>query len=428
MISRQNSVLLLLIVTVSAMAASMIPPFSDLIFLAGNNAWGYNGPDIHFDFFIGGLMGLLCGLALLVGPFPAQLRSTILLCWTLKLAAALFIVPVYEYAYGLDIDGYFAIDEMPEFTGPIQRAGTWNVRMLAWLLFRAIGPSFHGGKVVFSFVGYLGIYLAYRGAVGFFKEERPSLLLLLSLAPTSLFWSASLGKDPLVLFGVGLYLHGGFALLRRFRWSHGLEVFLGAALTGYVRSYFLPIMGIPLAIAFIVQARRPIARFLMLPVMAWGVSHSLKMFQSALNIDSFDSFVSYQAGVTSAWRGGSSFVLPVIDTPLKLALVAPLAVFTALFRPTIFEIHNAFTFTAALDNTVLLVIFCYAVYRSRVRELLKPEMIWLAAFVVMWAIMYGVGTGNLGAISRFKIQVLPAFIILLVHMARKRPLLPQVHT
>lgn len=420
MISRQQSIGLLLFITVAAMCASMIPPFSDLVSLAANNISPYAGPDIHFDYFIGALMGLLCGLVVMAGPFPPALRATMLLCWSLKLAAALFVVPVYEYAYGLDIDGYFGVGDMPEPIGPQGRAGTWNIRVMAWLLFQVIGPSYHGGKVVFSFIGFLGIYLAYRGAAGFFKEESPPLLVLMCLAPTSLFWSAALGKDPIALFGVGLYIHGGFAWLRNFRARHAFEILVGAALTAYIRSYFLPIMGIPMAVAFLVQAKRPVIRLLMLPLMAWGVTRSLSMFKTAMNIETFESFVQYQAGVAAAWQGGSSFVLPAIDSPVKLALVAPLAIFTALFRPTLLEAHNAFALTAALDNTILFTLFCYAFYRSRFRELLRPEIIWMTTFVVMWAIMYGLGTGNLGAISRFKIQVLPAFIILLVYMARKR--------
>jgi len=419
--SPERAFTVLLAVAVAAMAASVIPPFSNLIVLAANNMWPYSGPDIQFDYFVGGLMGLVCGALILVGPFEPSTRPTVLLCWAVKLASALFLVPVYEYAYGMDIDGYFFFDERPvnphEF-GPA--SGTWNVRLLAWMLFKIIGPSYHGGKVVFSFIGFIGIYLAYRGAVAFLKKETPSLFALMSLVPTSLFWASTLGKDPINLLGVGFYAYGCLHWLRRLDSRYLVPIVAGAALASHIRPYFLPIMGIPLAVAFFAQARRPIIRLFSLPLIIIGLSYSLRTFQKAMEVESFASFAQYQSKVAANWAGGSSFSLPAIDTPAKALLISPLAVFTALFRPTLFEAHNPFAFGSALDNTVLLILFFYAWVRSRFKEFLQPETIWMSTFVAVWAIMYGIGTGNLGAISRFKIQVLPIFIILLVYMARKR--------
>lgn len=419
--STQRSFTALLTVSVAAMAASVLPPFSDLIVLAANNMWPYPGPDIQFDYFIGGLMGLLCGVVILIGPFEPATRPTILLCWAVKLASALFLVPIYEYAYGMDIDGYFFFDEKPVNPHNLEYAsGTWNVRLLAWMLFKIIGPSFHGGKVLFTFVGFLGIYLAYRGAVKFLNQETPTLFVLMSLVPTSLFWASTLGKDPLNLLGVGLYCYGCLHWLQRLQSRYLLPILAGAALASHIRSYFLPIMGIPLAAAFFAQARRPIIRIFSLPLILYGLNYSVRTFQKAMEVESFASFAQYQSKVAANWVGGSSFSLPAIDTPAKALLVSPLAIFTALFRPTLLEAHNAFAFASALDNTVLLILFFYACVRSRFREFLQPETIWMSTFVVVWAVMYGLGTGNLGAISRFKIQVLPVFIVLLVYMARKR--------
>lgn len=419
--STQHAFTAILAVSVTAMAASVVPPFSDLIVLAANNMWPYPGPDIQFDYFIGGLMGLLCGILILLGPFESTTRPTVLLCWAVKLAAALFLVPIYEYEYGMDIDGYFFIDEKPmNPSGDAFSSGTWNVRRLAWMLFQIIGPSFHGGKVVFSFIGFIGLYVSYRGAVSFLKKESPSLFVLMSLVPTSLFWASTLGKDPLNLLGVGLYSYGCLRWFQRFDARYLVPIIAGAALASHIRSYFLPIMGIPLAIAFLAHTRRPVIRLFSLPLVAFGLLYSIRTFQAGLKVDSFESFARFQSSVSSGWVGGSSFTLPVIDTPAKAVLVAPFAIFTALFRPTLFEAHNPFALAAALDNTILLVLFFYACARSRIRELLRPELVWMTTFVVTWAIMYGLGTGNLGAISRFKVQVLPIFIISLVFLARKR--------
>lgn len=413
--------LLLFSLAVFAMIASFLPPFSDLISMAANNLWPYPGEDIRFDYFVGALLGLICGLAIVFGPFPNHDRATLLYCWTAKFGACLILLPIYEFAYGMDIDGYFFFDEMPEGSAESPLGdGTWNVRLFAWMMFQVIGPSYHGGKMLFCFIGLIGIYLGYRGAVHFFNEERPRLLVLMALVPTSIFWTAALGKDPLSLLGVGIYIYGSFHWLKDFKGRHAIMVLGGIALISVIRIYFVPILGIPIVIAFLFQTRRPLARLFLTPVVVWGFFQSISQFKSAFRIESFDAFMVYQAGVASGWAGGSSFSLPAIDSPVKLALVAPLAIFTALFRPTLLEAHNAFALAAAMDNTVLLVLFFYAFARSRFREIFQPELIWMISFVSMWSLMYGIGTGNLGAISRFKVQILPIFIILLVYMARKR--------
>lgn len=410
-----------LAVSVLAMAASVLPPFSGWIHLAANNMWPYPGPDIHFDYFIGGLCGLGCGVLLLLLPLGNTIRPIVIYCWSIKIAAALILTPFYEFFYGMDSDGYFFFAEMPERPNlPLLSSGTWNIRFLAWLLFKVIGPSYHGGKVFFSFIGFMGVFLAYRGATAFTRKENSRLFILMALVPTSLFWATTLGKDPINLFGVGLYCFGGFRWLNSPSLQNLIPILIGVLIAANIRSYFLPIMVIPIAIAFLIQSRAPLIRAIILPVVIFGVFFSVNAFKESMRVDSFEAFVRYQSAVASGWQGGSSFSLPAIDSPAKLALVAPLAIFTALFRPTLFEAHNMFSLAAALDNAILLLIFCYAAARSRTRELLQPQVIWMITFVVIWAIMYGFGAGNLGAISRFKIQALPLFTILLVYMARKR--------
>jgi len=422
MISSSRSVFLFISVVLAAIIVGIIPPFSDLIYLAATNVYPYPGPDIQFDFLIAVLCGLGCGFLILIAPIPGPLRPVVLSCWTAKLATALFLVPVYEYFYGLDIDGYFSFDGMPQ--RPLIEGGgnlgTWHIRVLAWLLFQVIGPSYHGGKVIFSFVGFLGIYLTYRGAMRFIRDEKPILLVLTTLAPTCLFWSATLGKDPIILFAIGLYSHGCLGLFADFRKRCLIEILAGIFIASLIRNYFLPIMAIPLAIAYLTQAKRPVVRLLTLPIILTSLAYSISIFSKRMNIDSFQSFSTYQSKVAAGWHGGSSFALPLIDSPVMLLLVAPLAMFTALFRPTLVEAHNAFSLAAAIDNTFLLVLFIYAWSRSRLREIFQTGILWMGAFVLIWSIMYGIGTGNLGAISRFKIQVLPIFITLLYYMARWR--------
>lgn len=421
--SLNRSITLLLVVSIAGMMASILPPFSGMIQAAGTNIYPYLGPDIHFDYFVGACLGLLLGLVPLILPIPQGLRPIFIFCWTIKVMTALFILPIYEYFYGLDLDGYFFFGDMPgmPLTPESSAMGTWHVRMFAWMVFKVIGPSYHGGKILFAFIGFLGIYLTYRGAVRFMKQERPFLLVLTTLAPTCLFWSTTLGKDPIVLFAIGLYAYGCLAIFTDFKAKHLLSISVGIIIASLIRNYFLPIMSIPLALGYITQTRRPAVRLMAFPLIAAAVLYSFIAFSGRMKVDSFDTFIAYQSKVASDWGGGgSSFTLPIITSAVMLPIVAPMAIFTALFRPTLFEAHNGFSLAAAIDNTILLVLFVYALSRSRLKEFFQTGTLWMSSFVVLWSVMYGVGTGNLGAISRFKIQVLPIFGTLLFYLARRR--------
>lgn len=424
MINRGHAVGLFLFVVLIAASAPFLPLTSNWIDIAANNIYPYPGGDIHLDYFLGAMFGLSCGIFLLVGPFPPSLRPALLVGWAAKLASALFIMPIYEYAYGLDIDKYFSIGGFPEITTAALGKGNAYIRVLTWFMFQAIGPNFHAGKVLFTFIGFMGIYLCYRGAVLFLRKESPGLLLITTLSPTCLFWSSLLGKDPICLFGVGLYVFGSLGWLTSGRHSYLFLIVLGALFTSVVRSYFLPILAVPLSVAYFMQTRRALVRLFLFPVFIFGTYFSVVSFRDSFKIDSFEAFAQYQANLISGWGGGSAYSLPLIDSPIALLLVAPLGAFTALFRPLLFEAHNPFALVASIDNTVLLIIAAYAFKRSKLKEFGQPEILWMSAFILLWSTLHGLGSGNLGALSRFKIQILPIFITLLVYMARKRPAAP----
>lgn len=127
--------------------------------------------------------------------------------------------------------------------------------------------------------------------------------------------------------------------------------------------------------------------------------------------------------VSQAWaQGGSAQEMPVdVGSVQGVLLFLPLGAFTALFRPLPGEIMNPFGLLAGLENLALLGLLLVAVVRLRTARGADPAVVWAVAFVCAWASIYGfISYQNLGTGVRFKLQVLPVLVGLLLHLSRKR--------
>lgn len=126
-------------------------------------------------------------------------------------------------------------------------------------------------------------------------------------------------------------------------------------------------------------------------------------------------------GFGEANMGGSTLEYGGYGSFSGMAAFLPLGIFTALFRPLPGEALSIFGFLASLENMVSLGLLWLAIKRTRWEELKEPVVMWALLFVVTWAAVYAFVSGyNLGTASRYRLQILPIMICLLVHLSRRR--------
>jgi hypothetical protein len=104
----------------------------------------------------------------------------------------------------------------------------------------------------------------------------------------------------------------------------------------------------------------------------------------------------------------------------EIVLILPRGIFTVLFRPLPGEVNNIFGFFAGIEGTFLFIFFVLAMKRLRWQELLDPIMIWAILLIVFWAFLYAFVGFNLGTVCRYRLQILPVFLGLLLYQARDR--------
>ena len=123
--------------------------------------------------------------------------------------------------------------------------------------------------------------------------------------------------------------------------------------------------------------------------------------------------------------GGNNYKLNRIDgTVGGLLRSAPLATFTALFRPLPWEIGSPTMVVSAIENTILILFVLYSVIRIGLFKFFRltfsdPFLIYCLIFSLFFAFGVGIAGTNFGALVRYKIPLIPFFFSFIYIVRRK---------
>ncbi|GEM_PF-888000 len=456
-------------ITAIALGVFFMPKFLSLVEFLGHRIPQNN---VRLDYLKGVLWSVLLGASIFCWPIRSSDKKAVLLVWLVKCAVMLGFMLFYEYYYQTDAFGYFSgsmhdISEWKkmEISGPSSA-----VVIIAWLHNHTFFNSFHATKVSFGMIGLVAAYIFYRAVVAFLRQEKVRLLYVFALFPSILFWSSTLGKEAIVFLGIAIY---SFGAINWFRNKNLLFIFVmlcGVMLVTYMRVWMGVIMVLPvLMVSFFIGVKKmriKIAATLILIsaclFFARQVSRSFNVkstsdFSAAANLKSTNfsrggSMVNQDAGINSLEKTivKEAQVKETADVKAvkEIASVAPAkkesapeikktkfnnlwdmlfflpqGMFTVLFRPLPGEVNNIFGLFSGLEDAFLLILFALALKRARWRELLSPIPIWSILLIVIWAAAYSFVGFNLGTVCRYRLQILPIFLGLLLYLSRNRDIL-----
>jgi len=411
------------VVAIAIGLAIALPPFLSFVVASGANI---PAPDLARDYAIGVVWALLLGASILIWPVSRSDRRALLVIWCVKCVVALGLMLPYEANYWT-LDAYDYFDFPRNMLYGWQSfgfgMGTDNVMALSWLHQQLVPASYHALKMSCAMLGLLAVYLFYRAAQLYLGRPDRRVLYVLAFVPSILFWSSILGKDPLVLLGVALYTYGfvGWYRLRRLRYV-GVLLF-GVLLAAAMRLWLAPILLAPLWVVAVRLAPGPIRRA------AWLAAGGVVALLGMKLVRQYTTLASLQEVVDTAdalarvlAMGGSGEEPPRPLTSVgSVVTFLPLGLFTALFRPLPGEVPNPFGVMAGVENVALLLFAAFAALRARLRDFLDPVVLWAVALLGAWASVYAfLSYSNLGSAARFKLQILPVLLLLLLYLARGR--------
>lgn len=279
-------------------------------------------------------------------------------------------------------------------------------------------------------VTYPGVWKLFQTLTRYYPSIRPRLAFAVLFFPSCLFWGSGILKDTFTFSAACWFVHGVDNLLVRKtkRWSSTFGLVVTSAILVLLKPYIFmtlfPACILWAAFARIRLIKNSVIRIVVLPglfillfvgmfaAMNW-MSDSLGQF--ALD-KALDTIVIKQQDLKRAQYGTNYFDLGTIEPTWSSVLSKfPEATFAGMFRPVLIESRNAMMLIAGLENTLMLGLFLYILYRSRVVHFItlvrkNPLLQMCFVFSVGYAFMVGVTTPNFGALVRFKIPMVPLFM------------------
>lgn len=281
-------------------------------------------------------------------------------------------------------------------------------------------------SLYFSLFSFLGLfYLSHVCATIWPKQYWPIAIAFLFF-PSVLFWSSGLNKESVVMgcmgFLAGIFLNFYYKK-RRLHWQ-SLAVLLLSAYVVWVLKYYYAAILFPILISLLIIAYLPI-KIQENPFMKVGIGAmiliGLLMLGSYLHpILTWSGFLQQlfeQHHAIVAMSSKENLILfdafePTLDSLLSHL---PLALFSGLFRPGVWDAGNIFQWCAALENFGLLLLTIAAI--GNIKKLFQrptPLLLWgTIAYILIMATLLAFAAPNFGTLVRYKIGFLP-FLVLVV--------------
>jgi hypothetical protein len=127
---------------------------------------------------------------------------------------------------------------------------------------------------------------------------------------------------------------------------------------------------------------------------------------------------AYDIGFYTGKDAGSGYSLGELDGTFSgMIKLAPQAINVSLFRPYLWEVRNPLMLLAALESFAFLIFTIYAFYKSRKvlgKAFGDPTILFCFIFSLTFAFAVGVSTFNFGTLTRYKIPLLPFYMMGLI--------------
>jgi hypothetical protein len=289
---------------------------------------------------------------------------------------------------------------------------------------------------VFALLSYYGIWKAFRFFIGLYPNYSGRIAIAFLYIPSVAFWGSGIFKDNITFGFLCLLIVSLYSILvfRKNILVNAAIAIAAVYVVGVVKSYilmaFLPSFAVWLFLEYRKKISSSVLRtvstplFLGLAVVAGlFVLQTLGKTFSKFSVENFEE----KASGMQRWHTkrveqkgeGSSYSLGTIDfSPAGMAKTAPLAIFVAIFRPFVWEARNATMMIAALESLYLL-FFTLKMLPYFFRKPGKafgvlvdnPPLVFSLIFSLIFAFSVGFTSYNFGALSRYRIPLLPFYMM-----------------
>ena len=118
--------------------------------------------------------------------------------------------------------------------------------------------------------------------------------------------------------------------------------------------------------------------------------------------------------------GSNNYNIGEIDGTIGgMITLAPIAIFTAIYRPMFFEIGSPMMVVSVIENSMLLVLTMFLLIKVKLINMIKviarePILLYSLVFSLFLAFGVGIAGTNFGAMVRYKVPFVPFYFAMLV--------------
>jgi len=288
---------------------------------------------------------------------------------------------------------------------------------------------------LFSFAGLWKLFLVFKDV----NKGRELKLLAWTVlyVPSIWFWGSGLIKDSICIGCIGFIIHFSYKLFIKKEFS--VKRIIALALLVYavwiIKSYIIITLAVGLSVfifyKFVTPFKNIVIRAFIITAFLFGVvivafitnfSNQVQLLaeESMVQIDSFQR--NYSAVENEDERSRANLAVKELDLTIEGMIIhSPVAVFTCLFRPFVWESRKVFILLGALESLLLLCCTLYVMIKLKFfgffTEIFKNPFILVSFLIsIFFALIIGFTTYNFGTMARYKIILLPFYFFTLVSL------------
>tara|TARA_B100000963_G_scaffold360636_1_gene392292 strand:+ start:2458 stop:3789 length:1332 start_codon:yes stop_codon:yes gene_type:complete len=291
--------------------------------------------------------------------------------------------------------------------------------------------SFLTSTILISALSFIGIWKLYSLIVNLYPTMKKPAFYLVIAMPSLIFWGGGIMKDTYVLssccwFSYNFY----FIFIKRKKILINLFfIMVNTVIIINIKSYLL-ISLIPGSLLWLNSAYLKNINNYALKIITFPIIIGIISFAGFFVFQNISSFMGEYGNVESAIQqaqviqedllreesyGKNNYNIGTIDGSLTgMISLAPMAIFTALYRPLPWEIGSPMMIISALENILLIVVSIFLLIRLNPISFLKiilkePFLLFAFTFSFVFAFGVGIASTNFGALVRYKIPLMPFF-------------------
>lgn len=291
--------------------------------------------------------------------------------------------------------------------------------------------SFITASILSALISFTGIWKLFQVFYIEFPHLKKQLAIAILFIPSVVFWGSGMLKDSITISAVGWYTYAfyNFFVLRKYKNLFliiymFIAAYLLIAIKPYILFALLPGSIIWLSNQQIAKIGNKITRTVVAPFLITLGSivafMSLNLLGDNLGLYKVDSVMErasiVQQDLKQEYYRGNSFDIGDFEPTIAGMLSkAHLAIFAALFRPSILDVRNPVMLLSAIENTYIMILTFMLLLRLKFIGFFtiiwkNPLVLFSVLFSLFFAFSVGISISNFGSMVRLKIPAIPFFV------------------